>query len=92
MLYCLKVLYHTQINISKACKSHSGPIEVGIAEVGIAEVGTNEVGTSEIGTVEGSFAEIDIAEVGIAEISIALQLHLFGGRQHWSQFAVWHKS
>jgi hypothetical protein len=44
MLYRLKVLHHTEIDISKTRPSHKGITEVGIAEVGIAEVGIAEAG------------------------------------------------
>ena len=73
MPYRLKVLHHTQINISKARRSHNS-----LGEVGIGEVGRAEVGASEASTVEVEIAEVRSAEVGTAEVGIALQLHLFG--------------
>jgi hypothetical protein len=39
-----------------------------------------------------SGADLRGSNLNHANLNRALQLHLFGGRQHWSQFAVWHKS
>src|SRR5260370_11471534 len=75
MQYRLKFLYRTKINISKACISYTGTIEVSIMEGSTTEIGTHEFGTAEFSTaevriVEGSTAEVSTAEINTIEVSI----------------------
>jgi hypothetical protein len=65
MLYFLKVLYHTQINSSKACPPRNSLTKVNSDQVSSEEVSSTEFGSEEVG----------FSEKGSTKVSFPLQLH-----------------
>jgi hypothetical protein len=67
MLYSLKSLCYTQINIYNVSAIYSFIAEVPTAQIGSLEVGTAQFGTTEVGTAKIGAAEVNTLEAGKAE-------------------------